>query len=75
MEYKVVPIVPMQGVKQTNKDVAQEFENVFKKYHADGWGFVRVENLLTWVSPIGGCFGFGQTPGYNKTLQVIVFRK
>jgi hypothetical protein len=75
MDYKVVSIVPVQGDKQTGKDVAQELENVIKKYHAEGWEFVRVENLLTWVNPTGGCFGFGQTPGYNATRQMVVFKK
>ena len=75
MEYKVVSIVPVQGDKQTGRDVAQDFENVIKKYHAEGWEFVRVENLFTWVNPTGGCFGIGQTPGYNKTIQTIVFKK
>ena len=75
MEYKVVSIIPVQGDKQTAKDVAQDLENVIKKYHAEGWEYVRVENLLTWVNPSGGCFGIGQTPGYNATRQMIVFKK
>ena len=75
MEYKVVSIVPIQRQNETAMQVAQDFEGILKKYHAEGWEYMRVDDLQTWVAPVGGCFGFGQTPGYHQVNQMIVFRK
>lgn len=75
MEYKVVSIVPVQKEKETGVQVAQDLENTIKQHSRDGWAYVRVENLKTWVNPAGGCFGFGQTPGYYAERQMIVFKK
>lgn len=75
MEYKVVSITPVQKDKETAAHVAQEFENTIKKYHAEGWEYVRVEKLQTWVNPTGGCFGIGETAGYYSVKHMIVFKK
>lgn len=75
MEYKVVSIVPVQKDKETAQHVALELENLIKKYDTEGWEYVRVENLMTWVNPVGGCFGLGQPPGYYSQRQMVVFRK
>lgn len=75
MEYKVIAIVPIQKEKETVMHVAQEFENIIKKYNSDGWEYIRTESLKTWVSPSGGCFGIGQTPGFYQEKQMIIFKR
>ncbi len=75
MDYKVVSIVPVQKDKETAQHVAQDLENLIKRYASEGWEYVRVEDLKTWVNPVGGCFGLGQQPGYYSNRQMIVFRK
>ena len=74
MEYKVVSIKPVQ-VDGNAMQVAQDLENLIKKYHAEGWQYVRVESLKTWVTGDKGCFGFGATQGYYVENQMIVFTK
>lgn len=75
MEYKVVSIVPVQREKETGTHVAQELESLIKKYHSDGWEYLRVESLKTWVDGDKGCFGIGGTPGYYAEKQMVVFKK
>jgi hypothetical protein len=75
MDYKVVSIVPVQRDKENGTHVAQDLENMIKKNHAEGWEYVRVESLKTWVNPAGGCFGFGATPGYYAERQMVIFKK
>lgn len=75
MEYKAVSIVPAQGKNEDGRHIAQNFEDLIKKYHAEGWEYVRVETLQVWVNPIGGCFGIGQTPGYYASRQMVIFKK
>jgi hypothetical protein len=75
MEYKVVSIVPVQKDKENIQHIAQELENLINKYNADGWEYIRVENLMTWVNPVNGCFGLGATAGYYSQQQMVVFRK
>lgn len=75
MEYKVVSIVPVQKEKEDGTHVAKSLENLINQHKAEGWEYIRVENLKTWVNPSGGCFGFGQTPGYYAEKQMVVFKK
>jgi len=75
MEYKVVPITPVQKNKEDITHIAQELESLIKKHHTDGWEYVRIESLKVWVNPIGGCFGFGTVPGYYAEKQMMIFKK
>lgn len=75
MEYKVVPINPIQREKETEVHVAQEFEAMIKKYNAEGWEYLRTESLKIWVNGDNGCFGFGGKPGYYSEKQMVVFKK
>jgi len=75
MEYKVVSIVPVQKDGGNAMQVAQDFEDLIKKYNAQGWTYVRVESLKTYVAGNNGCFGFGSTAGYFDEKQMVVFTK
>lgn len=75
MEYKVVPIVPIQKDKETAAHVAQEFEALIKKYNSEGWEYIRTESLKTWVAGDNGCFGFNAKQGFFDERQMVIFRK
>ncbi|HEY0031323.1 MAG TPA: hypothetical protein VGC65_11230 [Bacteroidia bacterium] len=75
MEYKVVSINPVQKDQANDKQVAQDFEDMLKKYHTEGWEFHCTQSLKTWVNPAGGCFGFFETPGFYSEKQMVVFKK
>jgi hypothetical protein len=77
MEYKVIPFVAsIDANKGTSAHVADQLSGIVS-YHADqGWNYVRLESVTTFVKPDSGCFGIiGAKPGYTTTRQMIVFEK
>ncbi|WP_394970374.1 hypothetical protein [uncultured Croceitalea sp.] len=78
MEYKVVPLDPTFDSKTataTSNDGADYLERFIKHYTSQGWIYVRVESISTYVSGNSGCFGAGSTPGYTSVKQMVVFKK
>lgn len=75
MEYKVIPFVASVDHKAGSPSVAKQLQEKIDKYTAEGWTYLRLEAVTTFVQPSGGCFGVGATPGYTTANQVIVFRK
>jgi len=76
MQYKVVPFVASIGHKNgTSEDVANQLESLINEYAAQGWSYIRLESVTTFVNPDNGCFGFGAKPGYETTRQMVVFGK
>lgn len=76
MEYKVVPFVASIDHKKGNSGhVAQQLEQLITENSSDGWNYIRLESVSTFVSPDNGCFGFGGKPGYTTSRQMIVFSK
>ncbi|MET1258127.1 hypothetical protein ABV409_02240 [Flagellimonas sp. DF-77] len=78
MEYKVVPLDPTFTVKtatSTSNDGADYLERFIQHYSKQGWEYVRVESISTYVSGDSGCFGIGSTPGYISAKQMVVFKK
>jgi len=76
MEYKVVPFVASINPKTGSaSQVAEQLQNKIDKYTEQGWIYLRLEGVTTFVQPDNGCFGFGAKTGYTTTNQVIVFKK
>ena len=76
MKYKVIPFVASIDSKKGNSNhVAEQLESVVHQYTIKGWEYVRLESVTTFVEPNNGCFGFGATPGFTTTRQMIVFSK
>jgi len=76
MEYKVVPFVASIDSKNGNsKHVADQLETVIKNYNSQGWEYIGLESVTTFVQPEIGCFGLGAKPGYTTANQMVVFKK
>lgn len=76
MEYKVIPFVAsLDPKKGTSEHVAQQLEETIKFYSNQGWKYIRLESVTTFVQPENGCFGLGAKPGYTTSRQMIVFEK
>lgn len=76
MEYKVIPFIASIDSKTGNSNqVASQLENIISHHSNQGWNYVRVESVSTFVQPSAGCFGIGATPGYTKSSQMVVFSK
>ncbi len=76
MKYKVIPFVAaIDPNKGTSKQVAEQLETIIKQHASEGWNYLRLESVSTFVKPDNGCFGFNGTPGYTTSRQMIVFTK
>jgi hypothetical protein len=76
MQYKVVPFVgSINQTKEPAKVVAEQLESMINHHAEQGWNYVRLESVISFVNPVSGCFGFGDKPGYNTTKQMVVFSK
>lgn len=75
MEYKVIPFVASIDSKKGNSThVANQLEEIIKNHSNQGWNYIRLESVSTFVEPESGCFG-GAKPGYTTSRQMIVFSK
>ena len=76
MEYKVVPFTAILDQKKvTTSVVADQLEKLIARFTNEGWDYVRLEGVSTFVQPDPGCFGIGAKPGYLATYQMVVFSK
>lgn len=76
MEYKVVPFTAtLNQQKETTSAVANQLESLILHYNRQGWKYVRLESVSTYVQPDPGCFGLGGKPGYLSSYQMVVFSK
>jgi hypothetical protein len=75
MEFKVVPFVAKITQKDSTGQVAEQLQTVINSYSSQGWDYVRMENVETYVDGTNGCFGFGAKPGYVTSYTVLVFKK
>jgi hypothetical protein len=76
MDHKVIPFVAtanQQNMSPTN--IAQQLENLIQVQNDEGWRYVRLESVSTFIQPVDGCFGIGTKPGYMTSYQMAVFTK
>jgi hypothetical protein len=76
MEYKVVPFTAtLDQKKETTAVIANQLEKLISKFTDEGWEYIRLESVSTYVQPDSGCFGIGATPGHMSSYQMVVFKK
>ncbi|MBK0384538.1 hypothetical protein I5M32_16375 [Pedobacter sp. SD-b] len=76
MEYKVIPFIASIDPKTgTSAHVAVQLENLINITASEGWKYIRLESVTTFVNPDNGCFGLGAKAGYNTSRQMLVFVK
>jgi hypothetical protein len=76
MQYKVIPFVAsIDHKKGTSGHVAAQLQKLIDSNVAEGWNYVRLESVTTYVGPDAGCFGVGAKPGYSTSMQMVVFSK
>lgn len=75
MEYLVVPFTASTARGAGADAVATQLQGLIDAKGADGWRYVRLESVSTFVSGTSGCFGLGAQPGYMSTNQVAVFQR
>ncbi|CAM1354715.1 MULTISPECIES: hypothetical protein [Tenacibaculum] len=76
MEYKVIPFIPsINRNKENSTQVAQQLEDIIANYTNQGWQYIRLESVQTYIVPDQGCFGLGAKPGFTAYRQMLVFGK
>jgi len=75
MEIKVVPFNATIGQSGTTADIAMQLQLLVDQYSQEGWEYMRLESVETFVAPSSGCFGIGAQPGYNKVFNMAIFKK
>jgi len=76
MEYKVVPfIATLNQQKETSNAVATQLEKLIIQATVQGWEYVRLESVSTYIQPDSGCFGIGASQGYMASYQMVVFSR
>jgi len=76
MNYKVLSFVPSIDPKKDNySHAAKQLQDLIDSQSVQGWKYVRLEGVTTYVKPDSACFGLKVTPGYNTTKQMVVFEK
>jgi hypothetical protein len=77
MQYKVVPFIASTAHNEKNKTevAASQLETLITHFAADGWEYVSLESLETYIAGDNGCFGFGATPARTTSVSMVVFRK
>ncbi|MDR6159514.1 hypothetical protein QF023_003030 [Chryseobacterium sp. SLBN-27] len=76
MEHKVIPFVATANQQNMSaKNIAEQLDNLIKVQSEQGWRYVRLESVSTYIQPVDGCFGLGQKPGYMTSYQMAVFIK
>lgn len=75
MQYHVIPFVANIGMTQGAEAAAGQLQHLIDQLNAQGWEYVRLEELTTYIAGSAGCFGIGAVPGTRRTVSLAVFRK
>jgi hypothetical protein len=75
MNYRVLPFVANVAAAGADAAVATQLQDLCQKQASDGFEFVGLESVETWVAGSNGCFGFNKQPADHRSYSVAVFRK
>jgi len=75
MTHRVVPFAATIASTDGAAAAANQLQTLIDREAADGWEYVRLEQLDTFVAGSAGCFGIGATPGRSTSLSMAVFRR
>jgi hypothetical protein len=75
MQYIVVPFVASVQNNQGANAVAEQLQNLITQYSQEGYEYLRLEQVDTFVRGSSGCFGMGGSPSYTTSHSVAVFYK
>lgn len=76
MQYRVVPFNAAISLKEGANEAAAQLEVLIRQVVAEGWEYVRLETIPTYVAGDNGCFGLlFVTPASSRAYTVAVFRK
>jgi hypothetical protein len=74
-EYKVVPFVASVKNLEGAQQAAMQLEALILQAAAEGWQYMGLESVETFVAGTGGCFGIGAQPGRLTSYSMAVFQR
>jgi uncharacterized protein with von Willebrand factor type A (vWA) domain len=75
MQYKVVPFTANLSHQDQAPQAASQLEKVIGQYSSQGWEYVRLESVDTYITADAGCFWIRAKPAANISISMIIFRK
>jgi hypothetical protein len=75
MEYRVIPFTASIANNEGAPAAASQLQTLISTNAAQGWEYVRLERVDTYVAGTDGCFGIGAVPPSNRSVSMAVFRK
>jgi hypothetical protein len=73
--YRVVPFVASISLNEGANQAAAQLEALIKSWTDNGWEYVRLESVETYVAGNAGCLGFGATPARMASYSIAVFKQ
>ena len=75
MQYHVIPFVANIGMTEGAAAAAGQLQHMIDQLAAQGWEYVRLEELTTHVAGTDGCFATGAVSPSMRTVSLAVFRR
>jgi hypothetical protein len=74
-EFLFIPFEPAISVSDPTISATKALAALVSDKEKSGWEYVHLDNHSTVVPGSNGCFGFGATSPYPKTISIAVFKK
>ncbi len=75
MEYRVVPFTANVANHEGSTAAATQLEHLIATHAAEGWDYLRLEQVETNIAGSSGCFGLGATQPRTISASMAVFRR
>ena len=74
-KYRVTPFVASVGTNEGSSHAAAQLEALINSLADQGWEYVRLESVDTYVAGNAGCLGLGATPAQQVSYSMAVFKQ
>jgi hypothetical protein len=74
-EYSVVPFVAVIAHREGSSAAAAQLQELIQRQARNGWEYVRLESVETYIAGDSGCFGLGATPLRTTVYSMVVFKR
>ena len=74
-DFAVLPFVANIDMQQGASEAATQLQSVINQYSLQGWEYVRLETVETFVRGDSGCLGIGSTDSRWEHYKMIVLRR
>lgn len=73
--YRVVPFNASIDMNSGANAAASQLEQLILQMAQQGFEYIRMESIPTYVAGSSGCFGLGAVPPSNREFPVVIFRQ